>query len=135
MSEVFVGCSKCGVPLPIAEEAARNMILLGAPLTAAHDVCPGTEVDPDTEQPVLRKFRAQVTLMELTGDRDEVDVHITAVDGDTEVLAGIGHTVESESFAQAVNGPLTVWLNETWPKLMEGAAFADLPAPTPATGG
>lgn len=133
-AQVFLACQNCGTPMPVDEEMVKNSLAISGTMpTVAHDACPGTEVD-ETDAPVLRKFRAQVVLMELTGDADDVDVTITATHHGVEVLAGVGHTVEAETFARAVNGPFTAWLNDTWPKMMESAAFADLPDPTPATG-
>lgn len=128
-AQIFIACEACGDPMPVDEELVKNsLVLSGTMPTARHDTCPGTE--PDTEpvdEPTLRRFRAQISLIELTGDRDDVDVHITAVDGDAEVLAGLGHTVTGRNLAEAVNGPLTTWLNKAWPQIQESAAFADLP--------
>lgn len=150
MSDIFVGCSKCGQPLPVDAEAMRNALLLGQEVTAAHDVCPGQEAAP-VDAPPLRRFRAQIIMWELPPADDPIyrsddnpdgiplDTPVTwkyaSLDGSSEVeeLAGVGHTVEAESFAKAVNGPFTTWLNRTWPKMQENAAFADLPAPSTAT--
>lgn len=133
MAQLFIACTRCGEPLPVDSEAIRNAIVLGDELSAAHDVCPGEEPPAEVgEEPVLRRFRAQVILMEMKGDRNDVDVPFDSdveiiAGADVEILAGVGHTVEGRNFAEAVNGPLTTWLNQTWPKMQESAAFADLP--------
>lgn len=152
MAQVFLGCSKCGDPLPVDEEAVKNSLTLHGTLPSVqHDVCPGTVAEGELgEAPPMRRFRAQILFVELPpltdpkyapedeegGGRNpnvEPEFKVIVDMESFDLLAGIGVTFEAESFSKAVNGPFTHWLNETWPKMQENAAYADLPAPTPAT--
>jgi hypothetical protein len=127
-AQIFIACDVCGEPMAVDEELVKNSLAVsGAMPTARHDTCPGAETTDEVEEAPPRRFRAQISLIELTGERDDVDVQIVAVDGDAEVLAGLGTTVTGRNLAEAVNGPLTTWLNKAWPQLQQSAAFADLP--------
>lgn len=133
VSQIFLGCEKCGDPLPVDAEAFRTATALGDDMTVAHDVCPGAEpVDIIEPAPLVeRRFRCQLTMYEIQADAD--DEWPRPGDERIEKLAGVGRTVTSRNFAEAVNGEFTNWLNRTWPTMQESAAFADLPTPSPAT--
>lgn len=134
-----VPCAKgCGGSLEVEEQTLTNAAALGVQLSVEHDVCPTGEPAEGVDAPQLRRFRVQVLMVEVAVDPDNPQPAVTfpdpIVDGEpVEVLAGVGHTVEARNFAEAVNGPMTTWLNTAWPKMQEGAAFADLPAPAPST--
>jgi hypothetical protein len=146
MAQLFIACTRCGDPLPVDSEVLKNAIALGEDIAAAHDVCPGQEpTEPAGEAPALRRFRLQLIMWEVPPKGDPIyrsednpegiplDTPVTwkyvslAGSAVVEELAGTGHTVDARNFAEAVNGPLTTWLNQTWPKMQESAAFADLP--------
>lgn len=137
MADVYVGCSKCGQPLPIAEEAIKTALAVGEQIPAvAHDVCPGET--PVAEAAPERVFRVQIVICEIPADDADKDVFIPVpvVAGiPLELIAGLGKTVHGRNAAEAVNGPLTTWLMEGWPTLQENVARADLPAPSPAADG
>jgi hypothetical protein len=121
----------------VDEQFVQNSIALGDGIPEiAHEVCPGEQRDAE-DRPVMRKFRAQVVVAEIPADVDaDAEVVLPAPtigDLPLELIAGTGKTVEARTAAEAVNGPLTVWLNGVWPQMQEHAAFADLPAPTPTT--
>lgn len=134
-----VPCAKgCGGSLEVEEQTLTNAAALGVQLSVEHDVCPTGEPAEPGEAPQLRRFRVQFLMVEVPADPDNPDPAVTfpdpVIDDTTlEVMAGVGHTVEARNFAEAVNGPMTTWLNTAWPKMQEGAAYADLPAPTPST--
>lgn len=130
--QLTIPCRICGGPLPVEEQTLANAVALGVELAVSHEVCPTDEPAEPAEPVTERRFRVQVTLMELTGDHDDVGPLVHDRDSETEILAGVGHTVTARNFAEAVNGPLTTWLNQTWPKMQESAAFADLPTTSDA---
>lgn len=140
--KLTIECRNCHGPLEIDEQVLANAAALGVSLSAEHDVCPGAEtaVTP-AETWTPRRFRAQILVYELAADQDAEalgraltrPVHVDEGETpyDVEPLTGIGHTVVGRNLAEAVNGPITEWLNRTWPKVQESAAFADLPTPAP----
>lgn len=132
MSQLFIACKKCGQPVAVDEQLIKNALALGDDLTAQHDVCPGEE-RPEPEQTPARKFRAQIVIAELPEDTPldtEVFVPAPVMNGEPlELVCGAGYTVEARNAAEAVNGPLTTWLSQTWPKLQDNAAYADPPKP------
>lgn len=142
--KITIPCARCGVGIEVDEQTINNAALLSVNLTVEHGEgeCP-TEVSMAPNQPVevpKRRFRLQLSMYEIPADADEeaIDypnpVYVPGeFDVELEPLAGAGHTSESINFPTAVNGPFTTWLNDTWPKLMENAALADLPASDPAT--
>jgi hypothetical protein len=133
MAQLFIACTKCGDPLPVDSEVLKNAIALGEDLNASHEVCPGQEPAPSGDGPVLRRFRCELLLVEIGDDVEDPAIEEWAIgmrahaDAETDLLSAIGHTVHGRNFAEAVNGPVTTWLNKVWPQLQEGAAFADLP--------
>lgn len=76
----------------------------------------------DSDKGTPRTFRVQILAYELDPDHPEPGVpdHPGAT-----VLAGIGHTLQAEGFAEAVNGPFTTWLERQWDQLQESAHLAD----------
>lgn len=142
--KLTIECRNCHGPLEIDEQVLANAAALGVTLSAEHDVCPDAEATGlivPTETWTPRRFRAQILVYELTDGQDADalgrrltrPVRIDEGEGayDVEPLTGIGHTVVGRNLAEAVNGPISEWLNRTWPKVQESAAYADLPAPTP----
>lgn len=136
MSQVFLSCSECGQPIPVEQELLLNAIALnGVPPEVRHEPgCPGETVPVEGEAPVMRRFGIHFTLFEVSTDvelgdlgRELVVVHRR--DGqpeyDVDPLSSMGHVVEAKTFATAVNGPFTDFLNKTWPRLQETAVIAD----------
>lgn len=133
-------CTQCGGLIEVDEQMVTNMVALGKGLRFDHGgACPTDEPAAEpSAAPTSRRFRLQILTYEL-GEGEEFDA---AFLGDREPTAGIGHTVEAGSHAEAVNGPMTEWLatrhlshegrmTSAWEKFQEQAAFADMPAPTP----
>ena len=135
-TRLTIPCAKCTRPIEVDEQTINNAAALGIPLTVEHDVCPSDPV-PVADPTSLRRFRVQFLVVELPTDPELGDVEPKFPDllyggVAVETLLGTGLTAEGRNLAEVVNGPFTTWLNRTWPKVQENAAFADLPAPTPA---
>lgn len=138
MPMLSIPCAKgCGHNVPTDEQTLANAKFLGVQLTVEHadGECP-TDDPPEAEAPaVTRRFRVQLVAMEILGaDPPPETEYVTAPDG-VEVLAGLGETFTADSFAEAVNGPATAWLNTAWTKFQENAQFADLPGGSTTPGG
>jgi hypothetical protein len=123
----------CGGTLEVDEQTLANAVALGITLIVKHDTCP-TTTPPVVETPTTRRYRTQLIFVEVfPDDGDGADLvfppphYMNDPARIAEVIAAIGKTVDARNFAEAVNGPLTTWLNETWPTLQENAALADLP--------
>ena len=132
--KLSVPCKNCGGDLEVDEQTINNAATVGTVLSVAHDVCPGTvQSAPNTPLTVKHQYRLQLILTQAPDDPDDQDLWDTNVRQESQsfagcpALSGAGTTVEAATFAQAVNGPMTEWLNTTWPKLMESAAYAELP--------
>lgn len=152
--KLYVKCARCRGDLEVDLETVSNAKALGQELVLEHDVCPGMEPRVE-EKPTVRRFRVQFVVVELPPPGDEqyealgLDEEKVLKEGAgfqhkdptfggaaLDPLLGLGKTVEARNLAEAINGPATTWLNETWPKVQENAAWADVPtppAPTTAT--
>lgn len=145
MTQLFLGCSKCGQPVPVEQEMVLNAVALtGNPPPVAHSMCPGEEAPVNGERPVLRRFAITVAVAEVWPDGDEAYPALEVTEQDVkwkdptlggmplELLMRMQHTVEATNFPTAMNGPLSGWLEDTWIKARDAAVLADLPAAPPA---
>jgi hypothetical protein len=133
--EVFVPCSRCGGMLPVSTQMIDNMRAEGTALTFAHAAgqCPGEQTEPSEEEAPPRRFRLQLVVSEVGDGYDEArgDLMVAAlktIPGVLDVMGGAGHTFEARNVGEAVVGPMTVWLNEAWPKVQDEMMIGDLPA-------
>lgn len=144
--KLYVKCARCQGDLEIDTETVKNADALGHDLELEHapGQCPGENGVPAATTP-RRRFRAVVMVVELPPvgseqyealgiDEDKLDEHLrwpepTLAGVALEPVCGTGKTVEARNAAEAVNGDLTGWLNDVWPKMQENAAWADVPAP------
>ncbi len=123
---IFIDCHICRRPIPVDQQLIENAAALGTPLRAAHTTCTGQAEPVANPQ---RMFRAQVIIYEIE-DPDLVDpegIDFDFTQPGTTVLAGVGHTLRAEGFAEAVNGPFATWLERQWQQLQESAHLADQP--------
>lgn len=137
----FLACSECGQLIPVDDELIRNALTINGemPSVKHEPACPGAEVDAATGRVVERRFGIHLAMYEIPegADADAYAGGVTLLlnptldnrdpDPTLDLLAEMGQIVVNPTFAGAVNGAFTEWLNKTWPKLQETAVIADHP--------
>lgn len=102
-------CVVCTRPVVIEQDILQGAAAMGVDLTIRHAAC------GDTPPGKHRTFRVEITTYEVGPDDDLVK------------MGFIGKTVTAASYAAAVNGDMTTWLEAQWAELQEKSPIADLP--------
>lgn len=153
--KLTAACGRCGGPIEVEPQMVANAVALGQELEVEHAPgdCPNEGGVPVEEGAPLRRFRLQLMCVELPHEGSEEYERLGVAESKVadamrwtgpelgadedgtphrlELMAGIGKTVAARNFPEAVNGELTGWLNDAWPRFQESAAFADLPTGGP----
>lgn len=106
MEGLTIACAKCGEGIHVDKETIDEMVKMGVPLRAAHEVCP-------QDAKVFPKYRFAIT--------------VTRIDPETGVeheLARVGDTVEAPSFAAALPS-ITAEVNKQWDQVNSYAVMAE----------